>query len=140
MTRHIKETTDLGNNCFETEQIIVTYTSGTYTPTVTAVANNSTPTVSGGKYIRIDSIVHVTVLLNVRPSEASILTQCRITLPVASSLASAADLIGCVTNGVEASYCGDITGDTENREAQVNFIALSTASRGFSCSFQYEIK
>lgn len=115
--------------------------SGTYSPTITAVANCSvtTPGVNF-KYLRVGNIVHVTGQLSVDPTAASTLTRARIALPIASDLTGS---VGCQGVGACADVfglCGAVYPDTTNDAAELNFIADGTAANNVWCvSFSYEV-
>lgn len=116
--------------------------SGTYSPTITAVAN-CTVTSPGVnfKYLRVGNVVHVTGQLSIDPTTASTLTRARIALPIASNLTGS---VGCQGVG----HCADVFGlggaifpDTTNDEAELNFICESgtPANNVWCVSFSYEV-
>jgi hypothetical protein len=116
--------------------------SGTYSPTITAVANCTvtTPGVNF-KYLRVGNVVHVTGQLSIDPTTASTLTRARIALPISSNLSGT---VGCQGTG----NCGDVFGlggaifpDTTNDEAELNFICESgtPANNVWCVSFSYEV-
>lgn len=69
--------------------------SGTYTPTVTAIANvSAVGTVETHRFLRIGSIVMVSGAVNLTVTAGATLTTVSITLPVTSNLAAATDVAG----------------------------------------------
>lgn len=116
--------------------------SGTYSPTITAVAN-CTVTSPGVnfKYLRAGNVVHVTGQLSVDPTTASTLTRVRIALPIASNLTGS---VGCQGVGACADVfglCGAIYPDTTNDAAELNFICEggTPANNVWCVSFSYEV-
>ena len=110
--------------------------SGTYTPTLTSVANVSgTPTAAGFKWIRVGNVVHVTGEISLTPSSVSgTLTRLGVSLPIASNLASSASLNGAANSPTAAEFAAYI-GDATNDRAELSFgadLLASTLVGGFT--------
>lgn len=103
-------------------------TSGTYTPTISALTNiaGSSPTpaaIGTFKYMRIGNMTHVTGRLTMRPELYATLTEFTLTLP---------DVMGGNFSGV-----GQAAGlVTTSIEAQTGIVASNTSSQLVKCSFQ----
>lgn len=111
--------------------------AGNYVPTLTGVANVDTATLVAARYTRIGSIVRVDVEASIDPTAAAA-TQVRISLPVASVLAAAADVGGLAT--IEGgAIAGSVKGDVVNAEALLDFTATGTAAQTWRASFSYEV-
>jgi len=112
--------------------------SGTYTPTLTNVANLDATTVYSCQYMRVGDTVTVSGKLDVDPTTISTLTQAGISLPIASNLANNNECAGtaCARLFVEP---GSITGDVTNDRAQLDFFAQSTANHAVFFHFTYRI-
>jgi hypothetical protein len=109
-----------------------------YTPTLTANLNCSALGVTKATYFRSEQYVTVNAVITGTASAAS-LVKLDVSLPVASTLATSADLIGtCVT--VAASPVGGyIQGVTGSNVGRLAFIPPSGAFT-LTVSFQYEVK
>jgi hypothetical protein len=118
-----------------------TVTSGTYTPTLTNTTNISASTSATCQYIRVGASVTVSGQLQMDPSAASALTQLGISLPVASTFASAGQCAGTASRA-PTSTCilARIKGDTINGRAQLEYISDgSIGNDGWSFQFTYLI-
>lgn len=114
-------------------------TSGTYTPTVTGVANTSAQTAFATRYIRIGNVVYVSGLVQIDPvAAASTLTQVRMTLPIASELVSNNELTG-VCAASDALEAGGIYADTANNAAMIEFVSATTSNHNVRFNFSYSI-
>ncbi|HJQ58120.1 MAG TPA: hypothetical protein VJ890_14530 [Vineibacter sp.] len=113
--------------------------SGTYTPTLTNVANlDGTPTAYESTYVRIGNVVHVFGRLDADPTAGSTLSQIGISLPVSSNFSALEQCAGTI-NGVNATEPGMIWADTANDRADARFVAASTASHAMVYAFSYRI-
>lgn len=114
------------------------FADGTYTPTLTNVANAATTTASVCQYMRVGNTVTVSGKLTCTFSAANTLTQIGISLPIASNFANDNECGGGggshITNTVLSAY---IIGDTTNNRAEMRCHSTSTASRTFFFSFTY---
>ena len=110
--------------------------SGTYTPTLTGVANVDTATAYACKYLRVGNIVHVAGKLDI-DCTAVALTQLGISLPIASNLAGDGDARGTAASLIPETMV--IRGDATNDRAEMIYTAVSTANHGVSFQFTYEV-
>ena len=114
---------------------------GTYTPTATIVANLDSVTAYQAQYMRIGSIVHVSGLIEMDATLTATLTTCRLDLPIASNLATGADLSGCGdgnSSGVETPF--RIIGDSVNDAAQIRFYPIDVNNNIGNYTYTYVIK
>jgi hypothetical protein len=114
--------------------------SGTYTPTLTGVANvaSSTPTVA--QWLRSGNAVTVSGRFDLTSSNAaSALVQLGISLPVASDFASAYQCAGLAnTNTLSASNnMGEVIADATNNRAEFNWTCLTTSPFTWTYHFTY---
>lgn len=117
--------------------LVVVTASGTYTPTLTNVANVASSTARKCQWMRVGNTVTVSGSLDETPTLAALAT-IGITLPVASALALATDCAGtAVALGV--AMPGSISGDVANDRAQLDFVAAVGANTMYF-SFTYEVK
>jgi hypothetical protein len=114
---------------------------GTYTPTITNVANIDSSTVSGAwNYIRIGSIVIASGQVSINTTAgASTATTFRVSLPVASNLANSYELSGWLQGGSSADGLLGIFGDSTNNEASCTFASGDTSNRLYSVQFMYVV-
>ena len=116
---------------------VYTLTSGTYTPTVTNKSNiASVGTVTDAHYFRIGNEVTVRGRFIATPT-ATGATEVYVTLPVASNLAAATDLVGTgyVDDYLTTAIIGDPTGDQAIIVANV----ASTSALNFLYDFTYTV-
>ena len=102
--------------------------SGTYTPTLTTVANLSgTHTAVACQYLRVGKTVTVSGKFTANTITAgTTLTRMRVSLPIASDFAQDYELAGNMGN--DAFDPGCIKADATNNEAEVRWYPASTAS------------
>lgn len=113
--------------------------SGTWTPTITNVANvTSSSSSSHLSYFRIGDRVFVTGAIGVQPTATGTTTTLRITLPISSAFDAAADCGGIC--GHNTGYIGTVTADTSNDEAVLTFIPTATTNTLVPFTFSYVIK
>lgn len=111
--------------------------SGTYTPTLTNVANLDASTAYQCQYSRVGAVVTVSGKVDVDPTTTLTLTQLGISLPIASNLGATEDCAG--TAASVASEVGAILGDAANNRAELNFTCVGTANNAMYFTFTYEI-
>jgi hypothetical protein len=113
--------------------------NGSYTPTLTGVANVASSLAYQCGYSVIGDLVTVTLKISITPTAgATTATQVGISLPFASNLASAdTDLQGCANSsfGVQAA----IYADTINDRAQLQFPAPNTSVHVLYGQFTYRL-
>lgn len=114
--------------------------SGTYTPTLTAVANCSGLTAQAHQWIRVGNVVHVSGYVSLSVTAASTLTSFRISLPIASALTSSYQLNGALNVAAAASTLPYLYGDAANDQAVAQFTSgASTGAYTTAYNFQYEV-
>lgn len=113
--------------------------SGTYTPTLTSVANVSASTAFSCQYMRVGAVVTVSGAVAVTPTLLATLTTLGISLPVASALAATQNLAGTANSASVASASGAVLGDTSNARASLSMISVGTGSETFYFDFTYQV-
>lgn len=113
--------------------------SGTYSPTAVLVANLDSATLSGCRFSRSGKIVTVSGKATLDPTAPATSTQLGIPLPIASNLASDADLAGVAFATGVAGQGGGIFGDAANDRAQLQFVSGDITSQVMCFMFQYTI-
>lgn len=116
-------------------------TSGTYTPTYTNVANvSSFGTVSDLNYYRVGDMVTVFGRVSIDPTSASINTEFRGTLPIASNFSLFTDAGGSCVCTASAGLVGAVRAETTNNEFTVKYInTAETAAKDFALHFSYRV-
>lgn len=116
--------------------------TGTYTPTVTAVANVANVTAKTAFYSRIFNVVHVAGYLSIDPTAATTLTKVGVSLPIPSALLTAFDCIGQGSRDTGAAILyGGIVGDAPNARAEFQvYTDADVAEKDTFFTFSYIIK
>lgn len=114
--------------------------AGTYTPTITAVANC---TIGGGysaQYLRVGNTVTVSGKCDIDPTSATTLTQVGISLPVASNFSAEEHCAGVAATSGVTGYSGRIVADGTNDRAELQFVTATDVSNvGWSFHFTYQV-
>lgn len=119
---------------------VQTLTSGTYTPTLTAVANVDASTAYTCQYMRVGSVVTVSGKLDIDVTTGSTSTQLGISLPIASNIAAQENVGGTAFASGVFGFGGAIRGDATNDRAELVMISnSSTANQSMYFSFTYRI-
>jgi hypothetical protein len=113
--------------------------AGTYTPTLTNVANIDASTAVQCQYLRVGSVVTVSGEVLVDPTTIAVLTQLGISLPIASNILATADCAGTGAGGIGATGVTLIRGDTGNNRAEMAWFTQVTVDTRFSIHFTYRI-
>lgn len=113
--------------------------SGTYTPTLTNVANLDGSTAYQCQYVRIGNIVTVSGKVAVDPTLAATATQLGISLPIASNIGAEEDCAGCAFASGIAGQGAAILGDAANNRAQLQFISADLTNQAMFFTFVYEV-
>lgn len=113
--------------------------SGTYTPTLTNVANLSASTAYQCQYTRVGNVVSVSGRVDIDPAAPTTSTQLGISLPVASNLGATEDCAGVAFSPGIAAQGAAILGDATNNRAQLEYIAADITNQPMYFQFQYEI-
>jgi len=112
--------------------------SGTYTPTLTSVANVASSSASVCQYMRVGDVVTVSGKITIQATALLTSTSIGISLPVASSFAND---FQCGGTGapIGANSAGPIYADATNDRAEFNYVSADTTSRAFHFSFTYRV-
>ena len=115
--------------------------AGTYTPTLTGIANVSSSTAYQCQYMRVGNTVTVSGKLEVTPTANNTQTTINISLPVASSFTLTENLGGAAHTTVNASlgHGGSIDADTTLFEAVLDYYETNGTSDTFSFTFTYTV-
>jgi hypothetical protein len=114
-------------------------TSGTYTPTVTAVTNvDSASADADFMYTRVGNIVQGYGSVSIDPTAGSGTTRIEISLPIASNFAAATDAVGGGSAQV-TNTTGSIAADTTDDRLALQFQSPTTASMAWRIWFMYQI-
>lgn len=113
-------------------------TSGTYTPTLTNVANLDSSVAYVMQWMRIGNTVTVGGKIDVNPTAAG-LVQLGISLPVASDFTGNFQCGGAAASPGVAGQSAAITGDITNNRAEMQFIAVDLNNRAMYCTFTYTV-
>lgn len=117
----------------------LTLASGTYTPTLTGVANVAASTAYQCQYMRVGSVVTVSGKVDVDPTAPAAATQLGISLPVASNLGAAEDCAGTAFAPAIAGQGAAILGDAANNRAEMNWVSADITNQPMYFTFTYEI-
>lgn len=114
-------------------------TSGTYTPTLTNVANLDASTAHVCQYTRVDSVVTVAGRVDIDPTLTATATQLGISLPIASNFATNDGLAGTAFCNLIANQGAAIYADATNDRAQLEYVAVDVSNKAMFFVFQYLI-
>ncbi len=113
--------------------------SGTYTPTLTNVANVDATTAAVCQYLRVGDVVTVSGTLALDATAAGTFTQVGISLPIASNLASVNQCAGAGIGDGGSNGSGPIRGDATNDRAELFCVPSSTSNTTWYIHFTYRI-
>lgn len=117
---------------------ISTLNYGTYTPTLTNVANLGASTAYQCQWSQVGTIVTVSGKVDVDPTAAGN-TQLGISLPVASNIGAAEDCSGAAHASGIAGFGAAIRGDAANNRAEMVWIAVDITNQPVYFTFTYEV-
>lgn len=120
---------------------IASISYGTYTPTLTGVANVDSVAAYQAHYTQIGDVVHVAGKFDLDPTAgASTWTRFRLSLPVASNLVNAHELAGTtVSYGGAVNGYGALLGDATNDTAEVSCYPVATTNTSWYYTFTYRV-
>lgn len=118
---------------------VPTLASGTYTPTLTNVANVSSSTAALARYTRIGDNVTVYGRASIDPTSTAVSTKIRISIPVASDLGNDSDLAGVAVGDLSDESAGHIVADYTNNEAVLEAFPVSTSQHTYAYTFSYTV-
>lgn len=111
---------------------------GTYTPTLTAIANVTSATGLPCQWSRVGNVVTVSGRIDISVTAgAGTFTHVHISLPVASDLSATGQLGGAGGAGFNPYLTALISPDTTNDRASFSFYATSTGAKACVFSFTY---
>ena len=114
--------------------------AGTYTPTLTKVANlDGTPGAYQAQYLRVGATVMVTGRVDVDPPAGAALTQLGISLPVVSNFGAIEDCAGAAAASGIAGQSAAIVADTVNDRAQMQWISGDVTNQPMYFTFGYQV-
>lgn len=108
--------------------------AGTFTPTLTAVTNTSSPLLDGARYTRIGNIVTFSLRFSVTTSSGSSASSIRVTLPVASSFSNINQAAGTCSGSL-----GRVESDATNDELIVAWTSGAGGTETIVVTGQYTI-
>lgn len=115
------------------------FAQGTYTPTLTNVANLDASTAYSCQYMRVGNTVTVSGRVDIDPTLTATSTQLGISLPIASALANANELGGASASPTIVSQSAAILGDATNDRAQLQYMSTDVTNQAMYFSFTYRI-
>lgn len=113
--------------------------SGTYTPTLTNVANLAASTPYQCQWIRVGNVVTVSGKVDIDPTAPTTSTQLGISLPIASNFGAAEDCAGTAFASAIAAQGAAILADTTNDRAQLQYLSGDITNQPMYFTFTYEI-
>lgn len=131
----------IGSTRYQLDQQATNVISGTFSPTFTSETNlDSTPvsTALTSKYTRVGDMVTVTMYANVDPT-ASGAYSFFATLPVASNLAAATDLLGIGSSGTADGHRCEVVADITNDRAHIKGTSSGTATGSLYLTYTYKV-
>lgn len=120
-------------------QIDTSITSGTWTPTLTNVANITASTSFQCQYLRIGATVTGSCRVSVDPTTTVTSTQLGISLPVASNFGAVEDAAGSCSAEAIAGQSAAIRADTANDRMEMRWVAADVTDQPMTCSFSYQV-
>jgi hypothetical protein len=115
--------------------------SGTYTPTLTNLANVASTSGVVAYYARVGDVVHVSGSFLLTPTAANTQTRLAISLPIASNLTSLYDCSGQMNRDVGSIIPGRVIADTTGDRAEMQvYVNADIFGRDHYFSFTYVVK
>lgn len=116
----------------------ITFSSGTYTPTLSNTTNITASTAYQCQYLRVGDTVTVSGKVDVDPTAAG-QVQLGITLPISSNIGAVEDLGGTASAIAVAGQSAGIYGDATNNRATMEWIAVDLSNRAMFFTFSYQV-
>jgi hypothetical protein len=117
---------------------VASLSAGTWTPTLTGVANVAASTAYVCNYMKLGDIVTASGRVDVDPT-AAVSTQLGISLPIASNFAADTNCAGTASAPGVASMSAAILGDGVNDRAQMQWIATDLTNQPWYFTFTYRV-
>lgn len=114
-------------------------TYGTYTPTLTNVANLDASTAYECQYLRVGNTVTVSGKADLDPTTNTTSTQLGISLPVASNFGATEDCAGTGFAPSVQRAGAAVRADTANDRAEMAFICFHTTNEPYYFHFTYQV-
>lgn len=118
---------------------ISTFTAGTYTPTLTNIANLDATTARLCTWMRIGASVLVAGQLDADPTLTATATKIGLSLPVASNFSTAFQCGGTAAAPAIVSQCAAIYADAANDRAQMEWKAGDITNQTMCFTFAYQV-
>lgn len=115
--------------------------TGTYTPTITSVANlDSTPTVAGtATWVKVGNTVQVAVAFEIDPTTTATVTQFRFSLPFASNFAASGDVVGATGTAFGTVQRAYVLANAATDTVLVDMIPANTGASNVQVNLMYRI-
>lgn len=114
-------------------------TSGTYSPTLTNVANLDASTTFTAQYLRVGAVVTVSGRISVDPTTSGLSTILGISLPIASILSTSTQCAGVAGASGIAGQVAAIAADTVNNRAEAIWVASDITNQSMFYTYTYTI-
>lgn len=132
--------TALHNNSASVSTSTLQYlASGTYTPTLSSIANLDDLTTFQAQWMRVGNVVNVTGKVQINPTLTATLTRLGFTLPIASSLSNEEDCAGTAFASGISGQGAAIRAEPTNDQAEMVWIASDITVQPMFYSYSYEI-
>ena len=118
---------------------VPTLSSGTYTPTLTNVANIAASSSYPARWNRVGNMITVSGRVAIDPSSNNQDTILGMSLPVASNLVNLEDVAGTAVCPEVSGQSACINADTASDRASLRFVSGSSAAHDFYYIYQYEV-
>lgn len=126
-------------NASDLSALALLIASGTYTPTLTSVANVADKTAYQCQYLQVGTTVTVSGRVDIDPTLTATTTQLGISLPVASNFGAAEDCAGVAFCPSVATMGAAVVADAANNRAQIEFVSSEITNQPFSFTFSYQV-
>jgi hypothetical protein len=113
--------------------------SGTYTPTLTNVANVTASTAYQCQWMRVGNVVTVSGKIDIDPTTTLLATQLGISIPVASNIGATEDCAGTAFASGIAGQGAAIRGDAANDRAELVYVCADITNQPMYFTFTYEV-
>ena len=115
-------------------------TYGTYTPTLTNVANIASSTAYVCQWIRVGNVVTVSGRVDIDPTSAATSTQLGMSLPFPSLISNTRECAGVAFAPGIASLGAAVLGDAANDRAQLEYISVTdVTNQAMYFIFMYQV-